>query len=137
LPLPAAPTALFLAIEVALAVVVLFPPAFFMGGTIPVLGQAAIRGPGSSGAAAPWLYGLNTAGAAAGALAAGFYLPAALGFRAACLVAVAINLASPRRRSSSPPERPRRHCGPQRPRRASSPLRLPAAVGDRRLRPAS
>jgi spermidine synthase len=83
---------LFLALKVALAVVVFFPPAFFMGGTIPVLGEAAIARAGQLGRRGAILYGLNTAGAAAGAFAAGFYLPAAFGFRTACLIAVAINL---------------------------------------------
>jgi spermidine synthase len=85
--------ALFLAARTALACAVFFPPAFFMGGTIPLLGQGAIARAAQLGRRGAALYGLNTAGAAAGALAAGFYLPAALGFRAACLVAVAINLA--------------------------------------------
>jgi spermidine synthase len=79
--------------KAVLAAAVLFPPAFFMGGTIPVLGQAAIRHRRRLGQIGARLYGLNTLGAAAGALAAGFFLPAILGFGGAYATALAINAA--------------------------------------------
>jgi spermidine synthase len=85
------PEALLL-VRIALALLVLFPPAFFMGGTTPLLGEAAIPRGVSLGRRGARLYALNTAGAALGACAAGFYLPAALGYRGACLLAIAINL---------------------------------------------
>jgi spermidine synthase len=67
----------------ALAVAVLGLPTVLMGATLPAMVQHGRRG--------AWLYGMNTAGAAAGAFAAGFYLPPAFGFRASYLIAVAIN----------------------------------------------
>ena len=84
--------AMYLAAKIVLSAIALLPPAFFMGGTMPVLGQAAIRASEALGREGARLYGLNTAGAAAGALAAGFILPQAFGFRGACLVAIGINV---------------------------------------------
>ena len=72
---------------------VLVPPAFFMGGTLPVMGQHLVRRADELGRIGSLLYALNTAGAAAGALCAGFYLPSALGYRASFGFAMAINLA--------------------------------------------
>ncbi len=85
--------ATFVIAKIALASVVLFPPAFFMGGTLPVLGHSAIGAAHRLGGSGALLYGLNTLGAATGALAAGFYLPAALGFQRTYLVAIGINVA--------------------------------------------
>ena len=76
--------AILLLVRGALALLVLFPPAFFMGGTTPVLGQAAIPPGALLGRRGARLYALNTAGAALGAFAAGFYLPTAFGYRGAC-----------------------------------------------------
>jgi spermidine synthase len=84
--------ALFVLAKTALASAVLFPPAFFMGGTLPVLGHAAIGSPDRLGDTGALLYGLNILGAAAGALAAGFYLPALLGFQRTYLTAIGINV---------------------------------------------
>jgi spermidine synthase len=71
---------LLTAAKLALAAVVLFPPAFFMGGTFPLLAQHAIPDPEETGRDGSFLYGVNTLGAALGALIAGFYLPRAIGF---------------------------------------------------------
>lgn len=79
-----------LAVKFALALALVFPPAFFMGGTIPVVGQSLIRNPASFGRTAALLYGINTLGAALGAAAAGFYLPLWLGFNLSCLSAMVI-----------------------------------------------
>ncbi len=84
--------ALLLGAKFLLAMGVLFPPAFFMGGTLPVMGQYLIRRAEELGRTATVLYAVNTFGAAAGALAAGFFLPRLLGFRASYLLAIAINL---------------------------------------------
>jgi spermidine synthase len=46
---------LFVAAKAALAFVVLFPPAFFMGGTVPVLGEAAIPRVSLLGRRGAWL----------------------------------------------------------------------------------
>jgi spermidine synthase len=85
------PTALLL-VKLLLAVGILFLPAFFMGGTLPVMAQFMIRERGQLGRMATLLYALNTIGAATGALLAGFYLPAVLGFTRSYLVAIALNL---------------------------------------------
>jgi spermidine synthase len=84
--------ALFLAAKASLAALALLPPAFFMGATMPVLGQAAIGRSETFGREGALLYAFNTAGAGAGALAAGFVLPPVFGFRGACLVAMGINV---------------------------------------------
>lgn len=67
--------------KLALAMVALFPPAFLMGGTLPLLAAHLVRTPDRLGRAASLLYAINTIGAAAGALLAGFWLPEAFGFR--------------------------------------------------------
>jgi len=81
---------LLLLVKFALAFLLVFPPAFFMGGTIPVMGQHAIRRLSGFGAASARLYGINTLGAAAGAGLAGFCLPLWLGFKGTCGVALAM-----------------------------------------------
>ena len=81
-----------LALKALVASTLLLPPAFLMGGTLPMMGQhlVALRGGlGTTGAA---IYAVNTAGSAAGALAAGFVLPPLLGFRSAYLVAIGLDL---------------------------------------------
>jgi spermidine synthase len=84
--------ALFLAVKILLAAGVLFPPAFFMGGTLPVMGQYLIRRLDHLGRTASVLYAVNTIGAAIGAFVAGFYLPMVLGFTNSYLTAIALNL---------------------------------------------
>ena len=67
----------------------LFPPAFFMGGTLPAMGQHVIRGPRQLASHGAGLYALNTAGAVAGVLLAGFLFPPRLGFSRSYLAAMA------------------------------------------------
>ncbi|MGA8222451.1 MAG: fused MFS/spermidine synthase [Candidatus Acidiferrales bacterium] len=71
---------------------VLFPSTFLMGGTLPVL----VRGLGSQAIAlrglVSRLYWVNTSGAVAGALAAGFWLLPVAGGRRTVLTAAALNL---------------------------------------------
>jgi spermidine synthase len=83
LPLPA--------FKLVWTLLMIFPPSFLMGGTIPVLGQSLIRRQSEFGATAARIYAVNTLGAASGAFAAAFVLIAALGFRLTCLVAVAVS----------------------------------------------
>ena len=83
--------AAFNAVRVALATLVLLPPATLMGGTLPVLGQHLVRQPHELGRTGSFLYAVNTLGAAAGAFLAGFVLPPALGFDRAYLLAMAVN----------------------------------------------
>lgn len=81
------------ALKFALGLVVLFPPAFFMGGTLPVMSQHAVRRADALGATAAGLYALNTLGAAAGAFAAAFLLVPHLGVTGAYGVALATTAA--------------------------------------------
>jgi spermidine synthase len=71
---------------------ILFLPAFFMGGTLPLMGQYLVRSATELGRTATVLYAINTLGAASGALLAGFYLPFAFGYRNSYFVAIALNL---------------------------------------------
>lgn len=73
-------------------VVVIIPPVLLMGATLPILCSAIANTLSSSRVGVPFLYGVNTLGAAAGALAAGFYLIYALGVRATNFLAAGIDL---------------------------------------------
>ena len=64
-----------LVVKFGLSVLLVFPPAFCMGGTIPVIGQYMVRERAAFGRVSALMYGINTLGAAAGAALAGFYLP--------------------------------------------------------------
>lgn len=83
---------LALVVKSALALLILFPPAFFMGGTLPVMAQYLVRRRSELGRSTTLLYAVNTLGAATGALAAGFVLPRVLGLSGAYLFAIAIDL---------------------------------------------
>ena len=74
------------------AAIVLFLPTFLMGGTLPVLVQGLTRHSAELGRRLSRLYWINTAGAVAGTLAAGFYLLARDGLRATVETAVGVNL---------------------------------------------
>ena len=127
--------AAFNAARVALATLLLLPPAALMGGTLPVLGQHLVRHPTELGRIGSFLYAINTLGAASGAFLAGFVLPPALGFNRAYLVAMAANvlvaglawrLAATGPRAAREPDIPagqRRHPD----RRSKAPRRRPAA----------
>jgi len=67
------------AFDVLLSALLIGPPAILMGGTIPILTLALARDVEHSTRIHAWVYGLNTAGAFAGALAAGFLLVPLLG----------------------------------------------------------
>lgn len=77
-------------VKFLLAVLLVFPAAFFMGGTLPVMGQFLVRRKHEFGRTVSLFYGINTLGAAAGALAAGFYLPLQFGYRSSYLIGLAI-----------------------------------------------
>ena len=85
-------TGILLLVKFLLAMVVLFPPAFFMGGTLPVISRfltQAFQG-NELGRRVPLFYGINTFGAAIGTLAAGFYLPRMIGITKSYMVAIGI-----------------------------------------------
>ena len=71
-----------------------FPAGFFMGGTLPALGQAVIRTRESFGATAARMYAVNTLGAACGAFATAFVLIWSLGLRMSCITAIAVSIAA-------------------------------------------
>ncbi|MEM9782968.1 MAG: fused MFS/spermidine synthase [Pseudomonadota bacterium] len=85
------PTLLLMA-KLVLAAGALLPPAILMGGTLPLAAQVLVGARGSLGRTGTLLYGLNTLGAAAGALAAGFWLPPWIGFRRTYLLAAGASL---------------------------------------------
>jgi len=110
------------------AAIVLFLPTFLMGGTLPVLVEGLTRHSMELGRRLGRVYWVNTAGAVAGTLAAGFYLLARFGLRATVQTAVAINVVAgllaillARGRVISPQIAPERAATPS------------AAVGSRRL----
>ncbi len=70
----------------------LLVPAALMGATYPALCGAMIRTTDEVERRLGWIYGLNTIGAAIGAMAAGFVMIELLGSRSSVLVANAINL---------------------------------------------
>ena len=63
-----------------------------MGITLPVLARAVVTEPGHVARRTGLLYALNIAGAIAGALLAGFYLPLALGATGSIFLAAALNV---------------------------------------------
>lgn len=82
----------FMLIKFFLSFLLFFPSAFFMGGTLPIMTQFLVRQKDTLGRRASALYAINTFGAASGALAAGFFLPQALGFKTSYLAAMAATL---------------------------------------------
>ena len=86
-------SAMMLLIKFCLALLLVFPPAFCMGGTIPVMGQFLVRTTSALGSTAARLYGVNTLGAALGAGLAGFCFPLWFGFKATCIGAITITSA--------------------------------------------
>jgi spermidine synthase len=71
--------ALAFAFDIALSALLIGPPTVLMGGTIPILTLALAPDLARATRVHAWIYGLNTLGAFAGALAGGFFLVPALG----------------------------------------------------------
>jgi spermidine synthase len=69
-----------------------FPSAALMGGTLPVIGQAVIRHTTAFGTTTARLYAVNTIGAACGAFATAFVFISILGIRLTCGVAMAASV---------------------------------------------
>ncbi len=88
--LASAEPAVLALIKLLLALVLLSPAAFFMGGTLPVLSTWLVRHPTALARSVPLLYGVNTTGAAAGALSGAFLLPPLLGYDGTYLMALAL-----------------------------------------------
>ena len=73
--------------------VLLCAPVIFMGATLPVLCRFYVKKLSHLGTHSGRLYGLNTIGAAAGALLSGFWLISLLGIWGTLIFAVSINIA--------------------------------------------
>src|SRR5262245_45990761 len=86
------------ALDVMLSSLLVLPPAVLMGGTIPILTQALARSLEDATRFHALVYAFNTAGAFAGALAAGYWLVPSLGLVAVLLWMGGINLRSEERR---------------------------------------
>jgi len=82
---------LLLIVKFLLTLLLIFPPAFCMGGTLPAIGQYLISKRNVFGATAARVYAINTLGAALGAFLAGFHLPIWLGFRLTFLSAMILS----------------------------------------------
>ncbi len=80
-------------LRVGVALLLLLPPTFFMGGTLPVLGRYIVRSSERLGRGLGLLYAVNTFGAVLGVFLAGFVFIPALGLLYCTLLAAAVNLA--------------------------------------------
>jgi spermidine synthase len=80
-------------LRVGVALLILLPPTFFMGGTLPVLGRYIVRSSERLGRGLGLLYAVNTFGAVLGVFLAGFVLIPSLGLLYCTLLAAALNLA--------------------------------------------
>jgi len=89
---PNADGAILTLLRFFLSAAVLFIPAFFMGGTLPVLARFYIHRRSPIGPGIAWLYGLNTTGAVLGTLLTGFIFLPALGMKLTLALAVACNI---------------------------------------------
>ena len=80
-------------LRVGVALLILLPPTFFMGGTLPVLGRYIVRSSERLGRGLGLLYAVNTFGAVLGVFLAGFVFIPTLGLLYCTLLAAALNLA--------------------------------------------
>jgi spermidine synthase len=80
------------AFDVALSALLIGPPAVAMGGTIPLLTQALSRDVAHATRVHAWVYGGNTLGAFAGALAGGLWLVPWLGLDGTLRATACLNL---------------------------------------------
>jgi spermidine synthase len=92
--LPGSAGALGFAEDVVLSALLIGPPAVLMGATIPFLTQALARGLEDATRIHALVYACNTAGAFAGALAAGFWLVPTLGLVGVLVAMGVVNLAA-------------------------------------------
>lgn len=81
-------TELKLLVKFALAILLVFPASFCMGGTLPAIVQHRVRSRSLFGKASARLYGINTLGAASGVVVAIFLLIPGLGFRLTYTIAI-------------------------------------------------
>jgi spermidine synthase len=79
-------------VRLLLSVVVLLPPVFLIGGTIPLISKYFLTASDTFGSGFSRIYYLNTLGAFAGALLTGFVLVRYVGVFATLMIAVGCNL---------------------------------------------
>src|SRR6266851_3570141 len=84
---------ILLLVRVLIASLVVLPPTVLMGATLPAITRDVVARLGKVGTEVSALYALNTAGAVAGCLVAGFVLIRALGVHPTLWIAVAVNVA--------------------------------------------
>ncbi|MDX1681806.1 MAG: fused MFS/spermidine synthase [Phycisphaeraceae bacterium] len=89
---PEGPGLAALGLKLGIAAVLIFPPAFCMGGTLPAVGQLLIRRRSAFGPISALVYGVNTLGAAVGVIITVFALVPWLGFNASYAVAIVMSL---------------------------------------------
>jgi len=82
---------LFWLVKILLAVFLICPASFLMGGTLPVMGEYLIKDRQQIGRWAGTLYAINTLGAVLGAIAAGFFLPRMLGLNLTYSLALSLS----------------------------------------------
>lgn len=88
----ALPGPLLALLRVLIALALLLPPTFLMGGTLPVLSRVIVTRRDALGRGLGLLYAVNTFGAVLGCFLTGFVLIAALGLGGSTLLAVLLNL---------------------------------------------
>jgi spermidine synthase len=81
-----------LALRLVVATVVLLPPSFLMGATLPFVTVASVKSDAESGRGVSLIYGFNTLGACVGAYTITFQLLPNLGILRSTLVVVAVNV---------------------------------------------
>jgi spermidine synthase len=79
-------------LRVGITLLLLLPPTFFMGGTLPVLGRFIVRRSDRLGRSLGLLYAVNTFGAVLGVFLTGFVFIPQLGLVLCTLLAAALNL---------------------------------------------
>ncbi len=75
-----------------LVLAIIFPPAFLMGGTLPVLSRHFVRSEARISLSVGLLYAINTLGAALGTALAGFFLIPGLGVNRTLLSGAVLNM---------------------------------------------
>ncbi len=83
---------LFTFIKFIMALCLLFPPAFFMGGTLPTISHYTVKSNLKLGSNVSLLYAINTLGAVLGTCLAGFFLPKLFGFNHSYWLAISISI---------------------------------------------
>ena len=78
--------------KLLMAGLLIFPAAFFMGGTIPAMAQVAVGERNRFGSVSAWLYGINTLGATLGVVMGAFVLLPSFGLRISYAVALLCSL---------------------------------------------